>query len=109
MLLAISSEVPAINSTILKCIFTSEVISDHLQGTLNCGLPSHNLHDELEQRTKPKVQMSQVGNISHQIKWSSSPENKLGEISLLITLGNFKLTLNLCQFKFMFQQDCGLP
>jgi hypothetical protein len=42
----------------------------------------------------PREQMSQVGNISHQTKWSSSPENKLGEISLLIALGNLKLTLN---------------
>jgi hypothetical protein len=89
-----SIEVPTINSSILKCILTSEVISDHLQGTLNCGWPSHNLHDEPEQRMMPKEQMSQVGNISHPTKWSSSPENKLREISLLITLGNLKLTLN---------------
>jgi hypothetical protein len=31
----------------------------------------------------PGEQMSQVDNISHQTKWHSSPENKLGEISLL--------------------------
>jgi hypothetical protein len=71
-----------LNKKIIKCTFTSEVVSDHLQGTLNCGLPSHNLHGEPEQRTMPKGRTSQVGNISHRTKWSSSPENKLGKISL---------------------------
>jgi hypothetical protein len=63
---------------------TSEAISGHLQGILNCEQTSCNLHDEPEQHMMPTEQMSQEGNISHQTKWSSSPENEVGEISFVI-------------------------
>jgi len=73
-------------STSYKLYFkthTSEATSDHLQGNLNCGYSSHNLHDGLEQRMMPGEQTSQVGNISHLIKLHSSPENTCCEIRLL--------------------------
>jgi hypothetical protein len=64
-------------------IHTSEATNDHLQGTLNYGYPSCNLHDGPEQHTMPGEQMSQVDNISHLIKLHSSPENIFCEGSLV--------------------------